>query len=112
LNEKVVLRIQPWRVHRALEVEGQPLLDAGHSCTLRQIEKQGGIQHDRGREDAVAAQEVHLQLHRISKPTEDVNVVPPLFVFAARRVVIDADDVTQLLVQVRVEIRLKNIVQY
>ena len=29
-------------------------------------------------EDAVAAEEVDLQLHRIAEPAEDVDVVPPL----------------------------------
>src|SRR5580765_28264 len=64
LNEQVVLRIEAGRVHRRLEVEREPLLDAAHAGALREIEEQRDIQHDRRREDAVAAEEVDLQLHR------------------------------------------------
>src|SRR5512134_3133234 len=40
LNEQVVLRVQPLRRLRALEVERQPLLDAPHPGALRQVEEQ------------------------------------------------------------------------
>src|SRR5690606_15569760 len=33
LDEEVVLRVNPLGVHRALQVEGEPLLDAGHTGT-------------------------------------------------------------------------------
>src|SRR3954464_12610744 len=43
LNEQVVLRIEPRRVHRRLEVERQPLLDALHPRALREVEEQRHI---------------------------------------------------------------------
>src|SRR5688572_12927163 len=93
LNEQIVLRVDLRGVHRRLEVEGEPLLDAGHSSPLRKVEEESGIEDDRSGQDAVAAQEVDLQLHRIAEPAKDVDVVPPFLVVAARRIVVDADDV-------------------
>src|SRR5258706_3059149 len=93
LNEEVVLGIKPGRGHRRLEVEAQPLLDtdaAQFRRTLGQVHKQNQIQNNRRGQDRVAAEEVELDLHRIAEPSEDVDVVPTLFVVATRRVVVDA----------------------
>src|SRR5688572_7492698 len=65
LDEEIVLRIEPRRVHRALEVERQPLLDPVHPGALRQIEEERDVEHDRRSENAVAAQKIDLQLHRV-----------------------------------------------
>src|SRR5687767_10494912 len=111
LNEQIVLRIDLGGVHRCLEVEGKPFLDARHASPLRQVEKERGIEDDRRGENAVAAQEVDLQLHRIAEPAEDVDVVPPLFVVAARRIVVDADDMSEIVVELGIQMRLEDIVQ-
>src|SRR5436190_4656725 len=47
LDEQIVFRVQAGRVHRTLEVERQPLLDAVHVGALRQVEEQGDVEHDR-----------------------------------------------------------------
>src|SRR3981081_2351036 len=86
LNEQIVLGVDLRRVHRRLEVEREPLLDALHLGPLRQIEEERDVEHERRRKNAVAAQEVDLQLHRIAEPSEDVDVVPAFLVVAARRV--------------------------
>ena len=112
LNEQVVLRIQAGRMHRALEVERQPLLDPGHASALREVEEQREVEHDRRGENAVAAQEIDLQLHLVAKPPHQIDVVPPLFVVAARRIVVDADDVTEILVELRIQLRLEDVVEH
>ena len=63
LNEQVVLRIQSRSGHRALEVERQPLLNAAHPGALRQIQEERDVEHDWRRQNAVAAEEVDLELH-------------------------------------------------
>src|SRR5690349_17898696 len=44
LNEQVVLGIEAGRVHRALEVERQPLLDAVHTGALGEVEEQRDVE--------------------------------------------------------------------
>src|SRR6185436_246230 len=68
LDEEIVFGIEARRVHRALEVERQPLLDPVHARPLGEIEEERDIEHDRRGENAVAAQEVDLQLHRVAEP--------------------------------------------
>src|SRR5262249_59705946 len=82
LNEQVVLRIETRRVHRTLVIEREPFLNPLHPGALGQVQEQRRVQHDRRRQDAVAAEEVDLQLHRVPEPPEDVDVVPALFVVA------------------------------
>ena len=56
LNEEIMLRVEAGRVHRALEVEREPLLNAAETDALRDIEEKRQVEHDRRRHDAVAAQ--------------------------------------------------------
>src|SRR5437899_1163609 len=56
LNEQVVLRVEARRVHRALEVERQPLLNAAHVGAAGQVEEQRDVEHDGRGENTVAAQ--------------------------------------------------------
>src|SRR5271169_4218623 len=108
LNENVVLGIQPRSRHGSFEVEGQPLLDAFHARALRQIQKQNEIQHQRSGQYGIAAQEVDLDLHGISEPSEDVDVVPPYLGVAAWRIVMDANCVIKVLIKLRIQIGLKD----
>ena len=62
----------------------------------------------RRRQDRVAAEEVELDLHRVAEPTDDVDVVPAFLVVAARRVVVDADDVADVPVEVGIQLRLRS----
>src|ERR1019366_7109385 len=104
-----MLGIQSGRRHRRFEVEAQPLLDADTAQlrrTLRQVEEEHEIEHDGGRENGVAAQKIDLDLHRIAEPTEDIDVVPTLFVITAWRVVVNADLVADVAVKLGIEFRL------
>src|SRR3954451_8046046 len=83
LDEQVVLGIEPWRRHRRLEVEAQPLLDAETAQfrgALREVEEEDEVEHDRCGEYGIAAEKVELDLHGIPEPSEDVDVVPTFFV--------------------------------
>src|SRR6266849_8732023 len=111
LNEQIMLGIQVRRGHRRLEIETQPLLNPAHPRALRQIQEQNQIEHDGRRQNRVAAQEIHLDLHGIAEPSEDVDVVPAFFVVPARRIIIDAHFVVHLAVQHRVELWLQNVFQ-
>src|SRR5690606_37513592 len=89
LNEQIVLGIEPRRGHGALEVEAQPLLHTPETGALGEIEEQREIEDERRRQDRVAAEEVHLDLHRVTEPPEDVDVIPTLFFVPAGRIVVD-----------------------
>ena len=83
-----------------------------HARALREIEEQRQVEHDRRRENAVAAEEVDLELHRIAEPADQIDVVPAFLVVAARRVVVDPDDVAEVLVEIRIEVRLEDVVEH
>src|SRR5262245_44898798 len=83
LNEEVVLRVYLGCMHRALEIEREPLLYARHPGALGEIEEQYRVEHDRRSENAVAAQEIDLELHRIAQPPNQIDVVPAFFVVTA-----------------------------
>src|SRR4051812_35488454 len=83
LDEDVVLGVQAGRRLRALVVEAQPLLDAAQPGALGEVAEQDQVEREWRGEDAVAAEEVDLDLHRVVEPPEDVDVVPTLFVVAA-----------------------------
>src|SRR5438552_5694134 len=68
LDEQVVLRIEARRMHRTLEIKRQPFLDAVHARAPGEIEKQRQVEDDRRGQNAVAAQEVDLELHRVAEP--------------------------------------------
>jgi hypothetical protein len=70
---------------------------------LREVEEEREVEDDGRGQNRVAAEEVDLDLHRVAEPAEDVYVVPALLVVAARRVVVDADDVREVLVELRVD---------
>src|SRR6476646_1826868 len=115
LDEQVVLGIEPRSSHGRLEVKAQPLLysqAAQLRTALGQVQEQHQIQHERGCQNRVAAKEIHFDLHGISQPSEDIDVIPTLFVISTRRVVVDADFVGELSVQFRVEFGLQNVLQH
>src|SRR5687767_15853907 len=80
LNENVVLRIEARGGLRRLEVEGQPFLDPFHSGPLGEVQKKGEVEAQGCGKDRVAAEKVDLDLHRISEPAKDVDIVPAFFV--------------------------------
>src|SRR4029077_7758695 len=90
LNKQIMLRIEAWSGHRGLEIEAEPLLDALHPCTLGEIQEENQVQNDRRGQDRVAAKEIPLDLHWVTEPAKNVDVVPAFLVVAAWRVVVDA----------------------
>src|SRR6266550_4247311 len=76
LNEQIVFGIQTGRVDRALEIERQPFLDAVHAGSLRQIHEERHVENDRCGKNAVATQKVDLELHRVTQPAHEIDVVP------------------------------------
>ena len=52
LDEEIVLGVEPRRVHRALEVEREPFLDAAHADPLRHVHEEREVEDDRRGEDA------------------------------------------------------------
>src|SRR6266404_4407301 len=109
LDEEIVLGIQTGRGHRALEVKRKPFLDPAHTRALRKIHEQRKVEHDRRGEYRVAAQKVDLDLHRITQPAEDINVVPTLFVVATGRIIVDPHYVAEVFVERRVDLRLEDV---
>ena len=76
---------------------------------MREVEKQNQVQHDRSRQDGIAAEKIYLDLHGVAQPPENINVVPTLFIIPARRVVVDAHLVMDGAVQLGIKMRLENI---
>src|SRR5437773_11496278 len=74
LNEDVMFRIQSWRGHRRLKIKRQPFLHTLHFGPLGKVKKQGEIQHNRGCQNRIAAEEIDLDLHLVAEPTEDVDI--------------------------------------
>src|SRR5262249_40870176 len=59
-------------------------------------------------QDAVPAEKIDLDGHRVPEPAEDIYRVPALLVVAARWVIVDVDLVVEAAVQLRIEIRPKH----
>ena len=97
---------------RALEVKRQPLLNAAEPAALRQIQEEDQIKRYRSGQNAIATQEVDLDLHGIIKPAKDVDVVPPFLVVSPGLVVMNVDLVVVGTVQILVEVGLQNIVEH
>src|SRR5206468_7850826 len=112
LNKQVMLRIQTCSMHWALEVETQPFLNTTHAASLSKIQEQDQVYNDRRSQNAVAAQEINFDLHGITKPAVDVDVVPSFFIISARRVIVDPHLVREISVKVGVKLRLQNLIQH
>src|SRR6202451_2642360 len=115
LNEEIVLGIQSRRGHWRFEVEAEPLLNsqaAQFGTALRQVEEQDEIEHDGSGENRVAAQKIYFDLHGITEPSEDVDVVPTFFVIAAGRVIVDANFVENIPVEVGIQRGLQDVLQH
>src|SRR5687768_1654293 len=104
LDEEIVFRIEAGGVNRTLEVERQPLLNPVHAGPLGKVHEQRHVEHDWRGKDAVAAEKIDLQLHLVAEPADQVDVIPALLVVAARRVIVDPHDVTEMLVQIGVQL--------
>src|SRR5438046_7845356 len=83
LNEEIVFGVELWRVHGTLEVKGEPFLDAVHAGPFGEIEEKRQIEDDRRSENAVAVQNVDLDLHRVREPSEAVVVLPHILLVSA-----------------------------
>src|SRR5204863_10117764 len=112
LDKDIVFRIKAGRGLRRFEVEGKPLLNSLHAGALSQVEKQRQIQDDWRRENRVAAEKIDFDLHRVAQPAEDIDIVPTFFIVAARWVVVDANDVGKIFIEVRIDFGLKNVLEH
>src|SRR5262245_6319264 len=85
LDESIELAFQKRELHaqfmrrpvsieanRTLEIKRQPLLRAAQAFALGEIHEQDQVKQQRGRQNAVATEEINLQLHRIAEPAEKV----------------------------------------
>ena len=80
---------------------------------LREVEEQYEIQHDRRRQNRIAAQEIDLDLHRIAEPSEDVDIVPTLFVITTRRVIVNANLMKDICrTSLGIQLGLQDVVEY
>src|SRR5256885_17165521 len=107
--------IQPRRSHGRLKVKAYPFLDANvlqFGSSLRQVEEQDQIENDRRRQNRVTAEKIDLDLHGIAEPAEDIDIVPTFFVITAWRIIINADLVENIAVQLGVKPRLQNVFQH
>ena len=107
-----MLGIEEGSTHRALEVEGQPFLNAAETAALRQVEEEDEVEDQRGRQDTIAAEEIHLDLHGIIEPAKEVDVIPAFLVIAAWFVVMDMHLMLVLAVEVFVDLWLQHIVKH
>ena len=78
-------------VHWALEEEAEEALCSPTTGTSSQVAQQYEVKTQRSSEDRVAAKEVDLDLHWVTHPTEDINVIPTFFVVIARWIIIDTN---------------------
>src|SRR5437868_15318584 len=104
-----MFRIDGGGAHGAFEVEGEPLLNPAHTGAFGQVEEQDQVQYERRGQDRVAAQEIDFDLHRIAEPPDDIDVIPSFFVVAAGRVIVDADFVVEILIQVGINLGLQDV---
>src|ERR1700686_3752230 len=114
LNKQIMLRIESRCSHRRLEVKTQPLLNAKPAklrAALRQIHKQNQIKHNRRRQNRIPTKKIHLNLHRITKPPKDIDVVPAFFVVASWGVIVYSDFVGEVAVEFGVEFGLEDVLE-
>ena len=97
-------------VHRTLAEERQPSLDAAHPGTQSQVAEQHQVERNGRGQDRVTTQEVDLNLHGITHPSEDVDVVPRFLVVLSGRIVVDAHLVVNIAIQVGEFLRLEDVV--
>src|SRR5439155_21937432 len=112
LNEEVVLGVEEGSTHRALEVEGQPLLNAAETTALRQVEEEHQVEDEWSRQDTIAAQEIHLDLHGIIEPAKNIDVIPAFLIIPTWFVVMDVHLVLVLAVEILVQFRLQNVFEH
>src|SRR5262245_40918280 len=89
LHAQFMRRLVSIEANGTLEIERQPFLRAAQAFALGEVHEQDQIEQQRGRQNAVTAEEVDLELHRIAEPAEKVDRVPALLVVTTRRVVCD-----------------------
>ena len=89
-------------MHRALQEEAEEALRTIATLTCSKVREQYEVEQERSSKNRVTTEEIDLYLHRITHPTENINVIPTFLIVVTRRVVID----TYLVVVIGVKIRL------
>src|SRR5688500_10094397 len=103
-----MFRVQLWGGLGCLEVERKPFLDAFHSGAFCKVHEDRKGECERRGKDGIAAKEIDLDLHLVAEPAKNIDVIPSFFVIAARRIVVDTDDVREIAVEVGVNFGLKD----
>ena len=96
---------QPCRYHSAAA-------SAKRRRACGQIHEEDQIEGERSRKNGVAAKEVDLELHRITKPAKDVDVVPTFLVVAAGGIIVDSNLVIEILIELRMKLRLEDVLKH
>jgi len=110
LNKEVMFGIELWRTLRTLKVKGKPFLDPVHFGALGKVEKEHQVEAQGCRQDAIPAKKVDLDLHRVTEPSENIDIIPALFIVSTRRVIVDADLMMEALIQLWIKVRLEDVV--
>lgn len=109
LLEQIVYGLVFIIVHRALAEEGEPGLNTFHAGAGCQVAEQYQVEGNRSGQDGITAKEVDLDLHRISHPAEDIDIVPGFLVVAAWRIIVDANLVIEIAIELRILLRFENL---
>src|SRR5580692_2629291 len=107
-----MLGIKSRRGHRRLEIKTQPLLNAKAPklrAALRQVHEQNQVKHNGRGQNGIPTKKIHLDLHRVPEPAEDIDIVPALLVVATGWVIVYADFVSEIAVEIGVEFGLENV---
>src|SRR5207247_2702584 len=79
---------------------------------LCQVEEQNQ-NHDNGYDQIrITAEKIHFDLHGIAEPSKDIDIVPPFFVITAWRIIVNADLVKNIAVQLGIKSWLQNVFQH
>src|ERR1700722_5776135 len=97
-----MFRIEPGSGHGRLPIKAKPFLNTQilqFRWARGEVEKEHQIQGNRRSQNGTPGQEIALVLHRIAEPTEDVDVVPTLFVITSWRIIVNPHLVIDILVK-------------
>src|ERR1700722_18741822 len=102
-----MFRIEPGSGHGRLPVEAKPFLNTQILQFRRarsEVEEEHQIQGNRRCQNGIPAQEIDLDLHRIPKPAEDVDIVPTLFIITTWRIIVNPYLVINILVKIGIKV--------
>jgi len=114
LDEEVVFRIDSGATVGVFEIEAEPFLDSQILEAWRprcEVHEEDQIERKRGCEDRVAAEKIDFKLHGVTKPAEDVDIVPTFFIIPTWRVIVDANFVVNVTIELGVKVGLEDVLE-